>query len=89
MRCARYGTFDSDMSFLQERQQQRAHNLCTNFAIGKCHYGERCKFSHDIQVYLQNKPADLPGSCPFSCLADCPYGTQHAAADCITIFMHH
>ena len=59
---------------LQELQQQRAHDLCVNFACGKCHFGDRCKFNHDLELYLQHKPADLPGACPFSCLPECPYG---------------
>lgn len=33
--------------------------------IHTCHYGaDNCKFSHDVDAYLKEKPADNPGMCP-------------------------
>ena len=32
------------------------------------------RFNHDVAAYLQSKPAELPGRCPFSAAPACPYG---------------
>lgn len=39
--------------------------LCNAFTRGECDYGEKCKFSHDVEAYLKTKPPDLPGTCTF------------------------
>ena len=40
------------------------HSLCTTVAAGRaCSYGAQCRFSHDIQLYLRTKPADLGDRC--------------------------
>lgn len=48
-------------------------SLCINFLAGKCEF-ERCRFSHDVEAFLKQKPKDLPGQCPFSSSARCPFG---------------
>jgi hypothetical protein len=45
------------------------------FLKGTCRFGEECRFSHDKESFVAEKPADLPGSCPFASLATgCPFG---------------
>jgi tRNA-dihydrouridine synthase 3 len=46
-------------------------------AMGRCTFGDSCKFNHDIPAYLALKPADLPGRCPFDSAERCPYGEWH------------
>ncbi len=62
----------------QERKQERADrpNLCSHFAAGRCTFGVDCRFSHDVTGYLDTRPADLPGPCPFDSLDACPYGER-------------
>jgi tRNA-dihydrouridine synthase 3 len=67
----------------QELLQQRGNELCVNFAAGRCQYGDRCKFNHDVGAYLRTKPPDLPGTCPFACLDACPYGAR--GAGCVAL----
>mmetsp|Transcript_5553 Transcript_5553/g.19100 ORF Transcript_5553/g.19100 Transcript_5553/m.19100 type:complete len:645 (-) Transcript_5553:85-2019(-) len=60
----------------RERQASKLTSLCTLFARGDCSYGDKCRFSHDVALYLASKPADLPGQCPWAASTDssCPYG---------------
>ncbi|XP_078441783.1 FMN-linked oxidoreductases superfamily protein [Wolffia australiana] len=65
----------------RERNQERnsAKSLCSAVAKsgdpGACRFGENCRFSHDLEGFLQQKPEDLPGICPFmACGRPCPYG---------------
>ena len=45
------------------------------FLKGTCRFGEECRFSHDTATFLAEKPADLPGSCPFASVpTGCPFG---------------
>ena len=63
--------------------------LCpTIFQERECSFGERCKFSHDIKEFMQNKPPDIGpecfmfetyGKCPYG-LA-CRYGSKHISED--------
>ena len=51
-------------------QQRKRDSLCGNVVAtgdpAACPYGDRCKFSHDVEAYRARKPADLPGRrCPF------------------------
>ncbi|KQJ81599.1 tRNA-dihydrouridine(47) synthase [NAD(P)(+)]-like isoform X1 [Brachypodium distachyon] len=71
----------SKRQFKRERKQEQesVSRLC--IAVGKsgnpdaCKYGASCRFSHDIDAYLAQKPADLEGSCPFTVQDKlCPYG---------------
>ncbi|KAI9492368.1 hypothetical protein BDB00DRAFT_828723 [Zychaea mexicana] len=39
--------------------------LCKTIALGgECSFGETCKFSHDLEKYLESKPADVGDKCP-------------------------
>eukprot|EP00912_Choanoflagellata_sp_UC4_P001870 UC4_evm3s1200 len=54
-------------------------NLCISIIHGKkkCDYGEKCKFSHDIDFYLANKQPDLDGVCPsVEQGVPCPFGIK-------------
>lgn len=31
------------------KEQRKMGDLCTNFLLEKCTFGDRCKFNHDIQ----------------------------------------
>ncbi|PIK35899.1 tRNA-dihydrouridine synthase 3-like [Apostichopus japonicus] len=63
--------------------------LCLNMAKGKeCPYGEQCKFNHDLENMLKQKPADIGpkcynfdmfGHCEFGLM--CRYGTSHISSD--------
>ncbi|KAK8987186.1 hypothetical protein V6N11_026942 [Hibiscus sabdariffa] len=64
----------------ERRQEQKsASNLCPEIAktgdVNACSYKDKCRFSHDIEAFLSQKPDDLDGDCP-STKADapCPYG---------------
>ncbi|KAL0043602.1 hypothetical protein WJX79_009566 [Trebouxia sp. C0005] len=57
-----------------KRERETGVNLCINFLAGNCEFDKDCRFSHDIQAYLAQKPRELPGQCPFSAAVRCPYG---------------
>ncbi|KAK7483237.1 hypothetical protein BaRGS_00025530, partial [Batillaria attramentaria] len=41
----------------------------------ECKFGDKCKFSHDVAAFLQNKPKDLGEECHnFKTFGRCPYG---------------
>nr|XP_031292888.1 tRNA-dihydrouridine(47) synthase [NAD(P)(+)]-like isoform X3 [Camelus dromedarius] len=41
----------------------------------KCFFGDRCRFLHDVDRYLETKPADLGPCCVlFETFGRCPYG---------------
>ena len=74
-------------SLLQDRHAQKGLEICKRSLQGQCTLGNKCHFSHDMAAYLQQKPADLPGRCPFSSdPAPCPFGAptwSHNLAVCI------
>lgn len=44
-------------------------------SASKCFYGDRCRFLHDVSLYLETKPADLGPRCVlFETFGRCPYG---------------
>ncbi|KAG2183035.1 hypothetical protein INT44_006016 [Umbelopsis vinacea] len=55
----------------QNKKRKRTHvtdgiKLCPYIAAGdndKCNWGDKCKFTHDIEEYLKLKPADLGDRC--------------------------
>lgn len=50
----------------QQALQQQSQRLCSNVCRGKaCPYGDTCKYMHDVDAYLREKPEDLPGACPW------------------------
>lgn len=65
----------------RERQQELKSALRLCAAVSKsgdsssCQYGDKCRFSHDIEAFKALKPKDLEGECPFlSMEGRCPYG---------------
>ncbi|XP_077246489.1 FMN-linked oxidoreductases superfamily protein [Tasmannia lanceolata] len=65
----------------RERQQQQksALHICPVVAktgkVNACQYDGNCRFSHDLEAFLAQRPADLPGDCPFLRSQEaCPYG---------------
>ncbi|KAF8647284.1 hypothetical protein HU200_065435 [Digitaria exilis] len=75
------GEKKSKRQLKRERQQEKKSTAHLCIEVGKsgkvesCKYGTSCRFSHDIDAYLVQKPADLDGTCPFSTLGQsCPYG---------------
>ncbi|CAH9125082.1 unnamed protein product [Cuscuta epithymum] len=62
---------------LQERKS--ALSLCPVVAkagkVSACAYNDRCRFSHDLEAFIAQKPADVEGTCPFlDTEGPCPYG---------------
>ena len=40
-----------------------------------CHYGDKCRYEHDVKKFLENKPADIPRPCHmYSTYGLCPAG---------------
>ncbi|XVE93743.1 hypothetical protein REPUB_Repub01dG0220500 [Reevesia pubescens] len=63
----------------RREEQKSALNLCPGIAktgdVNACPYKDKCRFSHDKQAFMAQKPADLEGECPFlKADAPCPYG---------------
>ena len=64
----------------QHAMRDAERRLCSKVAQGLvCQYGDACKFTHDVDAYLRDKPDDLVGRCPWSSqdgekAAVCPYG---------------
>ncbi|KAJ1386326.1 Zinc finger, CCCH-type [Sesbania bispinosa] len=64
----------------ERRQEQKsARNLCPELArtsdVSSCPYKDKCRFSHDLEAFKAQKPADLEGECPFfKSQVSCPYG---------------
>ena len=65
---------EDSFSVLKARHASKMGAICFNFAKGSCKAGDACKFSHKLDKFVGNKPPDLPGRCPFSNQAVCPYG---------------
>ncbi|XP_057545466.1 tRNA-dihydrouridine(47) synthase [NAD(P)(+)]-like [Amaranthus tricolor] len=65
----------------RERREERnsSLNICPSIAktedVSSCNYGNKCRFSHDLEAYKSERPADLEGECPFTSAQKlCPYG---------------
>ena len=69
----------------QYKPQQSNNKLCTAIVEGRaCQYGDSCKFSHDLEVFMRERPADLGEVCPIYTLkgmckfgANCRFGACH------------
>ncbi len=59
------------------QQQDDGSSLCINLVKGECKFGDKCRWNHDVQRYLTLREPDLPGTCPFTNAASCPYGRPH------------
>ncbi|NXB09141.1 DUS3L synthase, partial [Cnemophilus loriae] len=56
-------------------EQSRLCPSVTQGCAGRCHFGPRCRFLHDVSEYLAAKPADLGQRCVlFDTFGRCPYG---------------
>ncbi|OVA12615.1 zinc finger protein [Macleaya cordata] len=60
-------------------EKKSALHLCPEVAktgrVSSCRYGSNCRFSHDVEAFKAEKPADIEGNCPFLSLeGPCPYG---------------
>ncbi len=71
-----YAAHVQSLSELQERAESRkGSGLCHSLVRGvPCHFGERCRFNHDVEAFLQTKGPELPGCCPFLSVGTCAYG---------------
>ncbi|KAJ8572161.1 hypothetical protein K7X08_008672 [Anisodus acutangulus] len=65
----------------RERQQELKSplHICPEVAksgkVSACPYNDKCRFSHDLEAFKAEKPADIEGSCPFLVYeGSCPYG---------------
>uniref|UniRef100_A0A6V7QKF5 tRNA-dihydrouridine(47) synthase [NAD(P)(+)] n=1 Tax=Ananas comosus var. bracteatus TaxID=296719 RepID=A0A6V7QKF5_ANACO len=63
----------------RKEEQKSTLHICIEVArsgnVDSCNYGDKCRFSHDINAYLAQKPADFEGTCPFINVEEsCPYG---------------
>ncbi|OIT27939.1 PREDICTED: tRNA-dihydrouridine(47) synthase [NAD(P)(+)]-like [Nicotiana attenuata] len=64
----------------ERRQEQKSPlHICPEVAktgkVSACPYSDKCRFSHDLEAFKAEKPADIEGSCPFLVYeGPCPYG---------------
>ncbi|XP_020538784.1 tRNA-dihydrouridine(47) synthase [NAD(P)(+)]-like isoform X2 [Jatropha curcas] len=63
----------------RERREKSVQHLCPEIAksqdVNSCRYGDKCRFSHDLEAFKAQKPPDLEGKCPFMDGDEpCPYG---------------
>ena len=59
---------------MQESAAKKGSELCQSWLQDKCHWGDKCRYSHDVEAFVKAKPADLPGRCPFSATGECTFG---------------
>lgn len=49
--------------------------ICYAFLRNECTHGDKCRWSHEVDKYKENKPEDIPGKCyNFSTFGYCSYG---------------
>eukprot|EP01119_Soliformovum_irregulare_P022729 TRINITY_DN7829_c0_g1_i1.p1 TRINITY_DN7829_c0_g1~~TRINITY_DN7829_c0_g1_i1.p1 ORF type:complete len:556 (+),score=137.68 TRINITY_DN7829_c0_g1_i1:91-1668(+) len=62
----------------EQKQKKIDESLCLKISRGEqCPFGDKCKFNHDVQKYLNIKPADIAAECPlFNKYGKCPYGIK-------------
>ena len=88
--CLQHAIMLDSLGCLQDRAADARTQLCYFFLEGKCTAGTACRHSHDIGAYLESRPPDLPGRCPLSSQAVCPYGircrwaSKHENPDALT-----
>lgn len=63
---------------MKPNQYEHDRKLCTSVVRehpGKCYYGEKCRFLHDVSEYLALKPADIGENCYlYDTYGRCQYG---------------
>jgi len=71
-------TGKSRRALAREKRQARESgaDLCSAFSKGACTFGDKCRYSHNVESYLRAKQPDLPGTCPFIAAGKdkCPHG---------------
>ena len=52
--------------------------ICPNVHRGtECKFGDKCRFAHDVQQYMKNKPADVGENCVnYQLFGKCKYGVE-------------
>ncbi|WPK23651.1 hypothetical protein PUMCH_000893 [Australozyma saopauloensis] len=62
----------------QRREELRLCSAVLNpAAMRECPFGEKCTNTHDIDLYLSKKPADIAGTCPvYDAIGYCPAGLK-------------
>jgi len=73
-------TGKSRRALAREKKQARESgaDLCSAFSKGACTFGDKCRYSHNVESYLRAKQPDLPGACPFIAAGKekCPHGVM-------------
>ncbi|XP_077513575.1 dihydrouridine synthase 3 isoform X2 [Amblyomma americanum] len=57
--------------------QPQSAKLCFRHLAGDCPHGPQCRYSHDVQAFLDTKPSDLGEKCP---LVDAHGGCRYGVA---------
>lgn len=62
----------------QQREEIRLCSAVLDPGLGReCTFGDKCKNTHDVDFYLQSKPADIDGVCPvYDAIGYCPAGVK-------------
>ncbi|KAG0473115.1 hypothetical protein HPP92_014972 [Vanilla planifolia] len=68
-----------EVLFKNVQEKKSAVHICPavakNGKADACRFGVACRYNHDIDAFVAQKPADLEGICPFIAFEDpCPYG---------------
>ncbi|KAJ1918537.1 tRNA-dihydrouridine synthase 3 [Mycoemilia scoparia] len=68
------------------QNSQVTNQLCGKIAAGKeCPFKDTCKFNHDVEAYLKNRPKDLEGRCVnFDIYGRCSFGVRCRFSGCHT-----
>ncbi|PKA53109.1 tRNA-dihydrouridine(47) synthase [NAD(P)(+)]-like [Apostasia shenzhenica] len=70
---------EKPVSFFFFNERKSALHICPEVAksgnVDACRFGGSCRFNHDLEAFMAQKPADLEGICPFVMIEElCPYG---------------
>jgi len=72
----------------RNRDQNTATRYCQSIFRGiPCPYNEKCKYSHELETFLRDRPADLEGLglCPlYETLGECNFGVGCRLGSCHT-----
>lgn len=63
------------------KQGREAIKLCEQIRdtgnVNDCEFGDKCKFVHDVEMYINSKPEDIEGICPvYAAIGYCPVGLK-------------